>query len=446
MLNPLRSLRALTIAFIILFMTATAATGVASYFATHLTIRALVDRRISALSYAVEGVAPHDNLKEMIERIDDLAGERDTGDIGFLLIDPTGKRLGGNIELTRLPPAGFSTLTTADGLEGLSAGRALVRRVKGGLTLVTVGETEPFDNYDSHRLRIYLIGFGAIILIVLGGISLFGMLIAARIQAIRSTAEAIVDGDMRRRVPVGDGNDAFGQQARSFNRMLDRVTELMHGISNISNDVAHELRTPLARLRGQLSLIADETADAGERAKIGACIAECDTLLATFAAILRIAEVEGGDRRAGFARIDLGALAEEVATMMEPVAADDGRTIEPGPCPPTQIEGDRQLLTQLILNLIQNSLRHTQPGARIGVAVSREGKEARLLVIDNGPGIAAGERERAMRRFGRVGSGTERGHGLGLALVEAIARLHRGRVILSDAAPGLAVTVILPVA
>lgn len=444
MLNPLRSLRALTIAFIILFMGATAATGVASYFATHVTIRALVDRRISALSHAVEGVAPHDTLKEMNERIGELARERDTGDIGFLLTDQTGKRLGGNIELARLPPQGFSTLTTADGLKGLSAGRALARRVKGGLTLVTVGETEPFDHYDRHRLRIFVTGFGAIILIVLGGLSLFGSLIAARIRAIRATADAIIDGDMRRRVPVEDPNDAFGQQAQSFNRMLDRMTDLMHGISNISNDVAHELRTPLARLRGQLSLIAEETTEAGERAKIDACIAECDRLLATFSAILRIAEVEGGDRRAGFARIDLGALAEDVATMMEPVAIDDGRTIETGPCPPTPIEGDRQLLTQLLLNLIQNSLRHTQPGARIGVEVSREGNEARLLVIDNGPGIAAGEREQAMQRFGRVGSGTERGHGLGLALVEAIARLHRGRVILSDAAPGLAVTVVLP--
>jgi signal transduction histidine kinase len=271
----------------------------------------------------------------------------------------------------------------------------------------------------------------------------------------RATHGTIVDGDTQRRVPVDGSDSAFDQQARAFNAMLDRIAALMAEISNVSNDIAHDLRTPLARLRGRLQALAQRTeggADGGAptpaiAAEIEAAIAESDTLLAMFAAILRIAEIEGGARRAGFERVDLGAIAHHVATTMQPAAADAGRSLADGDPVHLPVAGDRRLLAQALINLVENAIRHTPEGSRIRIAAIRAGDRALVMVEDDGHGIPAAERARALRRFGRLdGSRASSGHGLGLPLVESIARLHRGTLSLDDAGPGLRAVIALPIA
>jgi signal transduction histidine kinase len=257
--------------------------------------------------------------------------------------------------------------------------------------------------------------------------------------------EAIIDGDMQRRVPVDGSRSAFDQQARAFNRMLDRISELMAGIANVSSDVAHDLRTPLARLRSKLALLAGKAGDPAMRDALEDAIAQGDELLAMFTAILRIAEVDGGDRRAGFAPLDLGALVGEIGAMMQPVAAETDHALELGDCAALPVQGDRQLLIQTLINLIENALRHTPAGSRIVLGAAAVGGEAVATVTDNGPGIAEGQHQTALRRFGRLDkSRTRDGHGLGLALADAVMRLHRGSLALEDAGPGLRVVLRMP--
>ncbi|WP_380780771.1 ATP-binding protein [Sphingomonas sp. R86520] len=437
-----RSLRALTLAFLIAFLVATLGTGFAIYMATQRTIERLVDRRIQAVNDEVAGTVGDRSPEELVRRINAAAGQRDTGDIGFVLLGTDGRRLGGNISLPRRLPIGLSTVALNERIAGLSAGRAIVRDVGHGMTLATIAETEPFDNYNAARARIYLIGFGSIVLIVVGGLVFFVVTIGRRIGETRRTVEAIIDGDMARRVPIDRSGGEFAQQAIAFNRMLDRISDLMASISNVSNDIAHDLRTPLARLRSQLALSVRRVETQAQRDDLEAAIALSDELLGMFAAMLRIAEIEGGDRRAAFASIDLAALADEIGTMMAPVVTDSGRTLIVAAPTPMQIVGDRQLLGQLLVNLVENAIRHTPIGTRIVIAVADT-----LTIADDGPGIPADQRGLALRRFGRIDASRHaEGHGLGLPLAQAIVRLHSGTIALEDAEPGLRIVIGLPLA
>ena len=440
-----RSLRTLTGAFLLAFLVATVGTGFAIHGITLQTIQRLVDRRILVVSDAIAGVPGDRRPADVVRRIDAAMRERDTGDIGLSLVDANGRRLGGNIALTRRLPLGFSTIARDDRIAGLSAGRALVRGIGGGMILTTVAETEPFDDYNAARTRIYLIGFGSIVLIVVGGMVFFVVTIGRRIGETRRTVEAIIDGDMARRVPIHPSGGEFAQQAMAFNRMLDRIADLMASISNVSNDIAHDLRTPLARLRSQLALTLRRAETAAQRKDLEAAIAMSDELLAMFAAMLRIAEVEGGDRRAAFARFDVADSVQEVGEMMQPVVVDSGRQLDIVVKEPAEIVGDRQLLGQAMVNLIENAIRHTPLGTRIAIGVVSADVATILTVTDDGPGIAADQRKLALRRFGRIdASRHDEGHGLGLALIDAIVRLHRGTLSLDDAGPGLRVAISLP--
>jgi len=450
--TQLRSLRGLTLVFIAAFMAATLGTGLISYNETSRTIARLVDSRLATTADAMAPVGTAYETGELLRRMKALDDDRDTGDLGIVLTDAAGHRLGGNVALLRRLPLGFSVLRRHDRIKGLSQGRAYVRGVGDGRLLTVIGETEPVDNYAAARIRIYVTGFGTIVFVVLIGMLLFARVVSARITAIRETAGAIIAGDMGHRVPVQGDRGVFDAQAATFNLMLDRIADLMRGMSNISSDIAHDLRTPLARLRIQLQTLARQAETSAMHEGIARAVAQNDELLAMFAAVLRIAEVEAGDRRAGFGSLEIDTLAREVAVMMLPVAEDSGRTIVFTPSPLVTIRGDRQLLTQLLINLIENGLRHTPAGSRISIAVSRLDDVARLTVSDDGQGIAPEQRALALRRFGRLDASRRAltpdhktvGHGLGLALVDAIVRLHDGSLHLEDAAPGLRVVVKLP--
>lgn len=439
------SLHGLTIAFLALFLSVTLLAGIGTFMATRSTINTLVDRRIELVS---RELAPGDEVVPVAAlrgRIAALAGRRDTGDLGILLADAQGRTLAGNARFTRGLPVGFSSLDIDDRIEGLSAGRVYVRRIAGGMRLAVFAETEPIDDYRAARRLIYVAGFGAIIVVVLTGLLLFRRLVGTRIDAMRQTAESIIEGDLAQRVPVaGDGGE-FDQQAAAFNRMLDRIGQLMAEIRNVSNDISHEMRTPLARLRNELALLEAREAAAPVRAEIELARAQADDLLALFGAMLRIAEIESGSRRAGFAPLDVGALAAEVAEMVGPAAEERGQHLalsSPGAVPLT---GDRQLLFQLALNLVENAVRHTPAGTSIRLAVERAAGGVRLVVADDGPGIPDAGAALAMRRFGRLDRSIGKaGHGLGLPLAAAIVRLHHGTMALEDAGPGLRIVVVLP--
>jgi signal transduction histidine kinase len=440
------SLRTLAGLFFLAVLVASMATAAATLIVTRRAVAGFVDQRIASESEEIAEPGVPVTRRAAIGRIQDASRRRDSGDIGFLLVDGAGRVLAGNVTLSRSLPLGLSTLSVDDRIPGLTHGRALVRDIGSGMRLTTLAETEPIQNYRSARVRIIVGGFGSIILIVIAGILMLGRLISRRVGEMRHTVEAIIDGDMKSRVPVDGSGSELDQQALAFNRMLDRIQALMASISNVSHDIAHDLRTPLARLRANLALMHREADEPRLQEGLEAAIAESDQILELFTAILRIAEVEGGDRRAGFADFDLRDLLADAAAMMEPLVEEEGCTMRVEEMSPARVHGDRQLMMQAIVNLIENAIRYTPPGTRISVGLATSGASARLKVEDDGPGIPAGQRAEAMRRFGRLESARNLpGNGLGLPLVEGIARLHRGEMTLENAAPGLRVVITLPV-
>lgn len=265
----------------------------------------------------------------------------------------------------------------------------------------------------------------------------------SRIEAITRTAEAITSGDLNRRVPVRGAGDDFDRLSATLNRMLDRTQELMESLRQVSNDIAHDLRTPLARLRQKLEGARSRaTSVAAYAAAVDGAIEETDAILSTFASLLRIAQIEAGTRRAGFVRIDLAALARSVAEAFAPSAEDLGKAVSIVAAEPAVVFGDRDLLAQVVANLVENAIAHGRHGGRITVAVEREGSAVSLKVADDGPGVPEAERERIFRRFYRLErSRNSPGNGLGLSLVSAVAELHDARVTLTDEAPGLCVRI-----
>lgn len=440
-----QSLRGLTIAFLALFLTVTMAAGLGTFFATLSMVIALVDERVEAESHAIAPIGAAFDRDEWQERITLMARQRDTADLGMLLTDAQGQRIAGNVRFTRPLPLGFSSLDRRDRIEGLSAGRVLVRDLGRGVRLAVFAETEPIDDYFAMRRRIYIAGFGAIVIVVLAGLLLFRRLIGERIEQMRTTAESIIDGDIARRVPLaGDGGE-FDQQAAVLNRMLDRMGQLMAEVRNVSNDISHDMRTPLARLRNELALLEPQPAAEPLRDALQRAIGQADDLLAMFDAMLRIAEIESGARRAGFQSIALEGLTEEMVELVRPLAAERDQRIAIILNEPVRLEGDRQLLSQMLVNLLENAVCHTPPGADVRLSLERGSGGIRLAIADNGPGIPVEQRALVMRRFGRAdASRNGGGYGLGLPLADAIVRLHRGKLTLEDAGPGLRIVMTFP--
>ena len=247
-------------------------------------------------------------------------------------------------------------------------------------------------------------------------------------------------------MPASGTGDEFDQLAGTLNRMLDQIELLMEGVRDVSNAIAHDLRTPLARLRNSLDemntgrLPREAWPQAVDRA-----IAELDGLLDTFNALLRIAEVESGARRAAFGAVALAPLLHDVADVYAALAEERQLSIAVAVAPEARAFGDRQLLSQAVANLIDNAIKHSRPGGRIEVAATAIDGDIEITVADNGPGIPEAERANVTRRYYRLErSRNTPGSGLGLALVAAVAKLHDGTLVLSNNAPGLRAAIRLP--
>ena len=285
----------------------------------------------------------------------------------------------------------------------------------------------------------------AIGLALTGGLVMSGRLMR-KIETVSETSRDIIKGDLKRRVPVHDGGDELDHLARSINSMLDRIEALMDDLRQVTTDIAHDLRTPLTRLRNRLELALRTDADERTiRDIVAAARLETDVILEIFGALLRIAQIESGARKSGFIDLDLNAVVDTLIEVYGPAAADKSQrfeaVVEGGLC----LSGDRELLTQLFANLIENAIRHSPFGAHVGISARRDGQRIVVSITDNGPGIPEALRDKVLRRFFRLeASRTTPGSGLGLSLAAAIAHLHEATLTLEDNAPGLKVTVCIP--
>lgn len=309
--------------------------------------------------------------------------------------------------------------------------------------LLVVGRSlAPIDELQ----EVLLSGLGwtlglTVVLALLGGIAMSRSALR-RVETIVAASNEIMEGNLARRLPVSGAYDEIDRLAETINRMLERMQTLIEGLHQVSSDIAHDLRTPLGRLRQRLEAArrAGSNAD-GQSATLDHAVAEVDAILETFGALLRIAQIESGVRRSRFAVFDLSALTHDIVESFAAVAESRDQRITGRIAPDVSLRGDRELLAQALVNLLENAMQHSPPRTWIEVVLEAAADGPVVTVSDNGPGIPATEYENIFRRFYRVErSRTTPGSGLGLALVKAIADLHEARVELADNAPGLRVT------
>ncbi|MCU0983671.1 MAG: HAMP domain-containing histidine kinase [Acetobacteraceae bacterium] len=362
----------------------------------------------------------------------------------YLLAAPDGQRIAGN--LAAAPRSlGWQTLEVRQEDGQVMPVLALGVGLAGGAAVFVGRDLSSVRALEARLLGAAgWVGLGALLL-GLGGGLLIGRGVARRTAAMDAALAAVAAGDLARRLPRAGRDDEFDRLSARINAMLDRLAEVMATLRAVTDDIAHDLRTPLTRLRQRLDDLRRAPASEAE-AMITAAEAECDAMLDLFAALLRIAQVEAGAQRSAFARFDLSAVAEAVAEVYAPAAEERGQSLTATIAPGLVAHGDRALVTQLLANLVENAVRHGRAGGKVAITLrAAAGGGAEAVIADDGPGIPEAEHERVFRRFHRLDAArTTPGSGLGLALVRAVASLHGMTVTLADAAPGLIVRVTMP--
>ncbi|MEM5585761.1 HAMP domain-containing sensor histidine kinase [Roseibium sp. AS2] len=369
----------------------------------------------------------------------------------YLLVDFAGNALVGNI--ARLPT---TVLEEADGglrrvrytrigqdLEGVER-QAMVRtfELRGGFRLLVgrdLGDQLRFANLLANALRLWLI-----VVVVMAAITwLFvSRRVMKRIDELSATSRTIMQGDLSGRLPIAGTNDEFDRLAVNLNTMLDRIEVLMQSMKDVTDNIAHDLKTPLARLQARIeTALREAKGEQGYRSALEAALEESDQLLRVFNALLHIARIESMAPGSVMAPTDLNKLVAEVADLYEPLVEDEGGRLETALAPSLRADCNRDLVSQALVNLIENVLKYGRPqDGKLVIRLSGGEEDGRVVleVSDNGPGIPEGDQDRVMERFVRLEeSRSEPGTGLGLSLVKAIARLHGGDLRFKNEGPGL---------
>lgn len=444
-MKALLSSAAYRIAFLsaLAFALATAMLGFAVYYAMH---SAFVRQMDSGIAQATDGLlteARDDGFAGLREAI----AQREAGSpdaLAYALFTPDGHRIAGQMD-TAMPAIGWHRITFHDPVEGADPARAKVTALPRGYRLVVAADLEPLERIDQTILSQFLAALGALVGMGIAAGLILGSYLRRRLHRIDEAAQAIIAGDLSHRAPVGTRGDEFDRVAMSLNAMLDRIEALVLNLRQVTGDLAHDLRTPLTRLRQQLERLSVATDPSRSMAMAESAMEQCDDVLRLFDAILRISELEEGSLKRHFSRVDLGLLADELADAHREIFDDAGKVLTLDVTPGCFVNGDRELLAQAVINLIQNALKHAGDGVLVTLGASCGAGGARIFVADDGPGIAAADRERAMERFVRLEAArSSPGHGLGLSLARAIAEAHGGTLELTDSRPGLRVSLILP--
>jgi len=433
----------LTALYVGAFAVALALLGAITYAVVDRTLVGKLDDRISAESEALRNSFRSGGIQGLLAGLRDHQQSHPNGAIDYAVVQG-GKRIAGRLKTWPRGDGWFSRPYQEEAGETGSR-RFLVVSLDPGLQLVVAADPEQVEEVTQAIFGGFVSAFVAVLLLgAIGAVALSHALMK-RVTVIRRTAEAIVAGDLKRRIPRQHNGDDFDLLSQTLNHMLDRISELMESLRQVSANIAHDLKTPLAHLRNRLEHMRELPPQARTAAAEDA-VARVDDILSTFSALLRIAQIEAGTRRAGFVDLDLSQLCESVVDTFTPAAEDAGQTLQTRLAPGVTIHGDRELLTQALANLIENAIRHTPAGTTITLALRRDDDHTIVSITDTGPGIPASELPQVFRRFYRGAKAMDTaGTGLGLSLVKAVAELHGGAVEATNTGPGLAIVLNIPV-
>jgi signal transduction histidine kinase len=377
----------------------------------------------------------------LIAQIKERLRQTPNGPIYYLLQDPEGKVIAGNISPARSTEGRFDLKVPRPNSPSVAV-HAHGTTLPGGGYL-TVG-VDALSRRGMHKLILRVFGWSSAITLVLalaGGALMSGGLLQ-RIETISRAARDIMAGNFSRRIPTRGTGDELDHLVASLNAMLERNQLAMESVRQVSNDIAHDLRTPLTRLRQRLELAQRRARSVAEwqRTADGG-VSDMDAILETFGALLRIAQIESGMPARRFAEVDLSELLRTLVEVYQPMAEEKEQPFATDIASGLMVWGDRELLTQMIANVIENAMKHSPRGAPISLVTTELAGTTAVAVSDSGPGIPNEQRARVFQRFYRLErSRSTPGNGLGLSLAEAVAALHQIGIELTDNAPGLRVT------
>ncbi len=418
----------------------------------------LDDQIVSTIDAEINGLSEQYNsggLRRLISVVERRS--REPGASLYLVTTANGDHVVGNVASVPaavLASPGQSEVSYGRGDAHSDAHQAIVQvfTLPGGFRLLVGRDTEERDRLRAVIGRAFASSLAAVILLGIIGGYLAASRVLARVDAMTRTTRAIMAGDLDDRLAVAGNGDELDRLATNLNRMLERIGELMRGMREVSDNIAHDLKTPLTRLRNRADEALRRSSSIEElRAALEAVIDEGDGLIRVFDALLMIARLEAGSAREIMAPLDLTATARSVGDLYEALAEDQGFTLEVRAEDGIVIEANRELIGQALANLVDNALKYGRPSGevpgQIVIEVGRQADGIHLCVSDNGLGIPTESRGRVLARFVRLEeSRTKPGFGLGLSLVNAVMRLHHGTLRLADNQPGLQVEMTFPIA
>jgi signal transduction histidine kinase len=400
-----------------------------------------------------------------VERLAAIVAQRSSrpGPSLYLLIDGSGRRIAGNLnrvpaELEGAARGGVFSYARVEE-EGQGAERHAVGvplPVRGGLVLFVGRDIEDLHRFAGTMGQVALGGLALLLALGIGAGLLISRSMLGRIEAITEASRTIMAGDLSKRLPLKGSGDELDRLSASLNAMLARIEELLAAVREVSDNIAHDLKTPLNRLRNRAeAALRGADNPAAYREGLTRTIEEADELIKTFNSLLLISRLEAGAVAESMAPVDPAAIIADVAELYEPVAEEAGLRLDISAQQGLVLLANRELVGQAIANLVDNAIKYSAEGtcgsgagaARSAIAISlaRAGGNIEIAVADRGPGVAPEDRERALARFVRLEKSRSRpGSGLGLSLVAAVARLHGGSIRLEDNAPGLRAVLALP--
>jgi len=438
----------IVVVYLALFALSAGALAAFTYWNTKRALEAETDQTIQAEIAGLSEQYQRQGLGGLTDVI--TARSMHAGQGLYLLVGPLAHPLAGNLDAwPALRRTGsrfveFEYERRVGGTLERHPARGRIFHLVGGLQLLVARDIR--ERADTERMFTTALPWSVMLMLSLGliGGAVMSRNLLRRLDQINSTSREIMAGDLSRRLPLSRAGDEFDTLARNLNRMLDRIERLMKGMREVTDSVAHDLRSPLNRLRNRLEGIMRRLPHEGEEAaEIESAISETDRLISTFDSLLLIAEAEAGAARNSMSAVDLSALAHDVWELYQPVAEESGIVLAMVPSKSVQVRGNGNLLSQALANLVDNAIKYTPAGGKVTIAAERNGAGAVMSVADNGPGISEEDRPRAIERFVRLeASRHSPGTGLGLSLVAAVARLHEARLELGDNRPGLRASMI----